>query len=373
MFKILVLVAAIVTSIAAFHHPVSAQPMKQQAKIAPLIIEIDGDLVSWDGTNAKRLTNWGGNSEPILSPDGKYVAYKSLPQFVMDDMRKNGGRSGIPPSNFWVMEIATENAFRIADQPPDARFAEFGKDEKFTLRPLPAWSPDSKSLAWGEIIGIKQNADKTYAGYDQRLVVYDLVRKSQKVIVRDMLANEEITDGDRVSWGERGLVYFLRTNPPLSDTIPSMIIYSADGKQRTEFKVEGVKVPNLTVWIKDNGKDFILVMADTVSESILIDPDMGKQTPLPGKLELYSTTAPNGIRIFYDGGWNIDDPRHSITKIGKSPLMAISPDGTQVVYRNEDLKVMYYHDGKSALFPLEKGEANLASFVWGPTAYRIRR
>jgi hypothetical protein len=369
MRKYLLLVLVLVSFLVDHNHLATAQ----RTKISPLIIEINGDLVSWAATNSKQLTNWGYNSSPVLSPDGKYIAYKSLPRFVVDDIKKNGGRNGFPPSNFWVMEIATGEAFRIADQPPDAHYADANyHDEKFILRPLPAWSPDSKSLAWGEIVGNKKNPDGTWAGYDQRLVVYNLAQKSLTMLVRDMPATDGISEGDSVDWSERGLTYLVNACPCDDKTFSVLFIYSPGGKLLSQYKVHGPRPMYRALWIKDMGKDYILITTDPLSDSLLIDPDTGKESPLQGKLELYSTSTPDGIRLYYDKGWNIDDPTQSTTNIGEPLTIALSPDGKQIVYRTIDAGVLYYNAGKITGFPI-KSDARIGEFVWGLTAYRIRR
>lgn len=69
----------------------------RSAEIAtPLIISLDGDLWAWSDSvkSFKQLTHWGGNRSAVLSPDGKFVAYLSIPTRVMADLKKNGGYGG---------------------------------------------------------------------------------------------------------------------------------------------------------------------------------------------------------------------------------------------------------------------------------------
>src|SRR5262245_55698595 len=90
---------------------------------APLLVLSAGDLWTWTAKQGKlaRRTNWGYNNVPVISPDGKQVAYKSTANVAVEAIKKSGPVAGGElPSNIWVMDIASANAVRVADQPPDA-------------------------------------------------------------------------------------------------------------------------------------------------------------------------------------------------------------------------------------------------------------
>src|SRR5512138_437455 len=119
--------------------PTTAQPA------APLILNVRGDLWAWGGQGQalQRRTNWGYNKEPIISPLGSQFAYKSTATIAVDVIKREGGLGGGDlPANIWVMDAASTNAARIADQPPDASLMMPNKPDKYIVRSRPAWSPD---------------------------------------------------------------------------------------------------------------------------------------------------------------------------------------------------------------------------------------
>ncbi|WP_189071048.1 PD40 domain-containing protein [Deinococcus radiotolerans] len=97
----------------------------------------DGDLYLNTPQRAIRLTTYGRNSDPVVSPDGQWVLYLSLPQWVV------GG--GYLPTNVWVMNLRTRVAHRLADQP-----APSTPEGPYICRDLLVWSSDSRSAAWVE-------------------------------------------------------------------------------------------------------------------------------------------------------------------------------------------------------------------------------
>lgn len=137
------------------------------AQSQPLILLINGDLWSMASLESEpfRETYWGYNNDMSLSPNGQYVAYGSFPDWLVE--RDLAGVEPInidthPPTNIWVMEVATRTFTRIAtqDTPPINDF--FGA----IRRTQPIWSPDSRQLAWLEL-----PADREGSLY---LTVYDL-------------------------------------------------------------------------------------------------------------------------------------------------------------------------------------------------------
>lgn len=347
--------------------------VRAQQKSAPLILVISGDLWAWNGPGQplKQLTQWGYNSAPVISPDGKYVAYSSLPAFVVDDIKKQGGRSGYPPSNIWLMEVATSNAVRIADQPPNAGY---GQNQPSTMRASPSWSPDSKALAWGEIVGDKTTSDGSFAGYDEHMVVYDLGQQTQKVILKDMPSYNGINGGDSVYWGESGIALLIPPgagDPPDPPT-PTLYLYNSAGKLLLQKSLDPGDAQNsfyFFAWIKDGQKELGLIYAeDQNSGSLLFDPKTGQVTKPSGRIERASANAPNGIHLFFDAdGLNILPPGKDPVHVKDSTMAAVSPDGQQVAYiagEGDDAKVWVYRDGQTIPISLKTGQ-RATELAWG--------
>ncbi len=350
---------------------------------APLILLIGpmagaGDLWAWTAPDKPltQMTTWGYNEPPVISPDGSHVAYASYATFVVNDIKAHGGRSGIPPANIWVLDIATNQAVRAADQPPDATFGENGKPEKFILRPQPAWSPDSKAIAWGEIVGSKSNPDGTFGGYIEQLVVYDLAQNSQRVIVHDLPGYQGLTDGTAVDWSTAGLMFLTPVGPgSAQDAQDTVYIYDASGKLQARILLgthDATYGP--AAWVTDGGKGYVYL--STPTEESLLDPTNGQKSPLSGSLELYGTLAPDGISLYMTRSgdsttWHAAMPGNAVIDLGTLDEMTIAPDGQQIAYVQAG-KVYVYRDGQST--PIEIGQNMVVGgWAWGPTAFRIRR
>ncbi|MFC4456125.1 hypothetical protein [Deinococcus sonorensis] len=107
------------------------------AAAAPLVVQKNGDLYLDSRNQSVRLTTYGRNFNPVVSPDGRWVAYLSFPAWVQ------GG--GYLATNVWVMNLQSRTARRLADQPAGASNAGL-----FVCRDLLSWSTDGRTVAWLE-------------------------------------------------------------------------------------------------------------------------------------------------------------------------------------------------------------------------------
>lgn len=367
-----------------------SNPVQAQQKRAPLLMLIGsnhyGDLWAWSGQNnpLKQLTNWHYNIFPSLSPDGKFVAYDSVPQFAITP-ECNGWR----PFNIWLLEISTGNAIRIADQPPKASYC--GSDAfSFIRRPRPAWSPDSKFLAWGESYIYSGTSGNGHIPY--RLVVYDVAKRSQRIVVADLPGDQQITNGQPVDWGERGITDAANsaTDEPIRTTVYT---YDADGKHLFTKAFDDTSPCLLggvaSRWVK-NGTDTVLAVCINY-QTILLDPTSGKQTELSADFELYNPDVPDALSLILTAGenggaqWRVAVPGqsdHEIDAVSATMYMtadaldtvAISSDGQQVAYVGKDGLYVYDRNGEITKIPvsLEKDQ-ELIWLGWGHMAWRIRQ
>lgn len=109
------------------------------ALAAPVVIEQRGDLyLKQPSGTLKRLTSYGHNFSPAVSPNGKWVAYLSTPAALATD---SWGRA--IAQNVWLMALPSGQARRLTGQPAASTQAH-------TVRSTPSWSPDSALLAWAE-------------------------------------------------------------------------------------------------------------------------------------------------------------------------------------------------------------------------------
>jgi WD40-like Beta Propeller Repeat len=104
------------------------------AQQTPKVLLVEGDLwlKSSSGGQLIRLTNYGHNFTPVTSPDGKWVAYLSIPEFTLKYAQKDTF------TNVWLMNLKTKKAIRIGGQP----------NTDFARRGALTWSGDNKAIAW---------------------------------------------------------------------------------------------------------------------------------------------------------------------------------------------------------------------------------
>jgi hypothetical protein len=368
-------------------------PVAEAQQRSPLMLHISsdagsGDLWAWFGADQppKQLTSGGHNFSPAISPDGKYVAYNSVPKFAQVDC------SGWPPSDIWLLEIATGNTVVIAEQPPNSIYCDHPKPPLFIRRPKPTWSPDSKALAWGESV----ITPHTRAPVPNRLVVYNLAQRKQQVIVANLPGNQQITHGQEVDWGDPGIANVVFPVPfDTTYSATDVHVYRTNGNplfSQRFLKSSPCRVGNRSnLWIKEGSKTFLAVCIISGHERhVLIDPLTHRQSEMSGQLELYSPNAPDALSIFSTVdkdrfvSWHIASKGQAVRDIAwrkNQPSdyelhepVAISPDGRQVVYLEGKQLFIYDQSGQATPVQIPGKESQDVIWAgWGPTAWRIRR
>lgn len=357
-----------------------------EQETAPLLILISeyphqGNLWAWTAPDQplKQLTTWGYNYFPVIAPDGKSVAYDAVPpDFTKDQC------CGWPPANIGIVNLETGKNTQIVAQPPDIA-------KGVTHRPQPAWSPDSKSLAWGEIPRYNVESDGTLTGFDSyQLVAYELDTQRWHVVVPNMPGVNGLVDGTVVDWSTTGFTFY-----GSSGNAPTIYIYSADGKLLVQQALRAynpcVDEPVLrATWVTDHNRLYVHFFGDCSKPSpdeFLIDPVTGHVSQTSGVLERYSPSAPDGMSLF---STRVDDKAQPIWNLvipGKSPvqldidttyysavgLVAIAPDGRRVAYLSHDALMLYDSDGQIRTVGIKLKENQDIEWIgWGPVGWRIR-
>jgi hypothetical protein len=300
----------------------------------------EGDLWEWAGPDEplKQLTNWKYNFAPVVSPDGKYVAYLSVPTIGQNSC------SGWPPFNIWVIEIATGQAQRIADQPSNATYCIMGATNSFIRRPVPAWSPDSKALAWGE------ESPESWTNQDKpvmfRLVIYDMVEHRQRIVLPQIMGNQDITFGQPVDWSPVGISASAFWSA-FDDQRYTLTVYDTNGKVLYTRDTYHGGCPNLEYlsarWVKVKNKDFVYTC--DYNKQYLIDPVSNREIETVGQLEMFQPNTPEGLSVYHIESddldkWHIalagktvkDIILASHTLLTSFDVITLSPDGQQVAY-----------------------------------------
>src|SRR5258706_4921829 len=360
----------------------SGQLHKSRAASPPILASIAGDIWSWDGPGSapKSRTQWGYNNDPILSPDGKTIAYKSVAKIAVDVIKAGNisGGAGDLPATIWLLDVASNDAKRIADQPANASFSKQNVPDFYGIRSEPSWSPDGTQLAWTEMA----------QGGKYQLVVYSVDSGTSKVLVKNVppQQNYEGYAPMLVSWGESGIAVLKRDAVTDSNGLHiegSVLIYDAtSGKLiRTSEKVR--EALNF-FWIlnvpKNNTWEVAIVTYD--SNKIgwkLVNLANGKVSDLQGIPQLFNPQSPDGLHInpaSLDSveNWAIADASGAIDTITLAgnpdaflSQLKISPDGDQIAYVTEnDVTIT---DGKLPV-STTLGK-DLRGIVWGQLAWRI--
>jgi Tol biopolymer transport system component len=88
-----------------------------------------------DGTDLTQLTTYNYNADPVMAPDGRRIAYRSVPGGIVNspdvDSRIYEGKY-----NIWVISVDGAQAWQLTDSE--------------VVRGLPTWSPDSQRVAFSE-------------------------------------------------------------------------------------------------------------------------------------------------------------------------------------------------------------------------------
>jgi hypothetical protein len=358
-----------------------AQPSPQ----APLILNIQGDLWAWAGPGAElqRRTNWGYNKAPILSPDGKQIAYKSTAQVAVDAIKRAGGYGGGDlPANIWVLDVATNNAVRVADQPKDASVMNPNRPDKYIVRSDPTWAGDGTLVVWTELAqDVAVQPQEAYG-----LVIHDLSSNSARRIDLKLPPQYGVPAAPQVAGSARYLAVrstVFATDAKGSATgLDSLLIYDTQGTL-----ISTAKIGLLTefTWIKYQGKDYVAVVSigspETLTDPhwVLVEPQSGRVSEMPGFPELYSPAASDSLGLVPRSlgtapDWQIIAPGKPLAQLGTiddvyaiSSVLTISPDGQQFAYV-KDGTVYIYSAGQA----VKVGATEVSALAWGPVAWRVR-
>ncbi len=365
---------------------VSAVSAAAKPTPVPLFITLDngstqnGDVYAWRNPGISRKSTTGYASNPMISPDGQWLAYTSVPSFFIRQRPKADQHT--PPEDIFLLNIATNKTIPIASQLPKASL----KDGQviYTLRSTPSWSPDGSELAWTEIT-TNQVAGTNTDLQTEQLVVYDIQAKSTRVIVKQLPDHNFVSDNPElsaVSWGAGGIA--VGVIPP--DVIAVVIyVYDANGRllcQSGQVTAQSFIISQL-IWIKDGDKDYV----SSVGGGAKIDPLTGEILDMVGVPEMYNPSAPDGYHISYSddsGGegntnWQVT-LNGRVVRVLDSVRIAtiwdavISPDGKYIVYIDYvgqgGIGTAVYFKGSDVVVPIRTPRPGI-QIAWSAPAWRV--
>ncbi|MEO8609064.1 MAG: hypothetical protein ABI690_14335 [Chloroflexota bacterium] len=366
-----------VALIAALGSLVGLSSIQAQNSPDPIILNIQGDLWAWDGADQPmaQLTGWGMNAEPILSPDGTRVAYKSVASIFVDWLQTVEGSGGFtPPENIWILDLPSRQTFRVADQPADAVWNGPVEPGKYVLRTQSVWSPDGQQLAWVEFLAALIPITNDTRTDTAQIIVYDLVSQTTRLIDSFPVSNRLARSGlFTLNWGEAGIVLNRLINDQ-AVTALEIRIYDLSGSVITEIHSERLTPDQ---WIQYQEQAYLFDQRGNFDQ--WLNWHTGEAEAMPGSPEMYSLTAPDGASLFASGDtWSLALPDQPPVDLGEDIRpFGISRDGQSAVYGRWELNPATGYFAYTVLVQsqgqlIEIGRYQNVQPVWGPTGWRVR-
>lgn len=347
-----------------------------------------GDLWKFNSADgsATQLTNWGYTGGPILAPDGRKLAYLSTsPEFIAQFNTGIAAQSaGAAPVNIWIMDIATESHTLIADQS--------GASLAGILRSLPAWSPDSRKLAWLELDASARQAKAA------ALKLHDIAANTTSLLVSniDLAYQSGKIQMPILRWGQAGIARLRLSHQqdeqnatqhidfydPITGALTSYDLGLSDNRDNLARDF---------VWVDHLGNSLIALQIQDYWEIInpydgtrlrLSDPPRLKNRSVAGAMQLIPASIANvdddwDIHWYATTGANLQYSGYVSPRVNPNFLPAMSPDGTEMAWHSGD-GVDHWRismtEGNSALasdpghgraFPIPEP----VSVVWAPTEW----
>ena len=328
-----------------------------------------GDIYAWNmaSQSLKQLTTWGFNYVPNVSPDGKWLVYRSVSREAVAALTQGQAVNAEGLANIWLLNPDTEQAIQVTHQPQNATVA--GGD--LVGRGTPVWSPDGTAIAW-----IEKNVQ------GERVAMYTLASKSTSTFPINLPPGCCEGAHPELYWGRSGIAITNQEGTP-SNSGQIIYIFDVQGRQTAKLAPGG----NFFLqygWIMDGSHQEYLG-GDARGVLTVLNPFVNPQlvTP-PGYPEMYSPLAPDELSIHPAKNpilWTITRHGQSLADINDikdSTEICMAPDGQGLVYRpnaaGEDLPgdqvFAYLVNGQtvSIFIPQSLG---VLGITWGATAWRI--
>jgi Tol biopolymer transport system component len=322
-----------------------------------------GDIYKWDVSTGsiKRLTTWGYNFAPHVSPNGQWFVYLSVSQAAVNAMQ-SGAINAQVYANIWLFNPYTEEAIRIADQPANATYANGTLIGRTTD---PVWSPDGGSVAWVE--GDSQG---------ERLAIYSLTSKSTATYPLNLPTICCEGASRMIFWGRSGIAV-LGNEGTFNQSEQVVYVFSPNGARLSRSTLATDTYLEYGWALDSNNHEYLAGV--TNGEFTLVDPFSNSVNAFPSYPELYSVNAPNSLAVHpakNPGFWTVTRQGQNLTDLNNITdvrNLSVAPDGSGVVYPEGD-----YLQGGKLFAVLANGQtvpitppARLLAATWGASVWRI--
>ena len=349
------------------------------AQTQPILILADGDIWSFSSPDAEpfRETYWGHSEDLSLSPDGRYVAYGSIPDWLVErdaaGLEPQINYDTHPPTNIWIMEIATRTFTQIATQDEPSLEEPY----RYVQRSTPRWSPDSRKIAWLE-------ANREYSTGGLNLVVYDIESETISYGHGDLPG----VSGDggfwnmtnSLTWGETlalsAFSYQLEAGV--------LLLLDVDSIEQERILSYGYSISENDVqswrWVQHNGDWYIGLRY--VYGWQLWDYETDTYYEATSEPTLQNVNG-QGFRLSYDSDisrWTAIQPGGEVIMLPEGMISAVlSPDGYSVAYMRSEssewgspVYFEVWENGTiSQLFETEPAWYHRNSIAWASMVWRF--
>lgn len=287
-----------------------------------------GDLYAADASGTTppvALTQDGTISEPVISPDGRWIAYRSAASAAIEALGRLQMEGFIAdfdlPTDIFLLDTTTGQSQRFAAQPADVRLFVEGQPDNAIVRSSPAWAADG-AVVWVE---------------------FNFGASSGRLIRVDLAAAQITTLSDTVVIGAQGRAPSVRAGrgsvaiitDSADSTEQTLVIYDAAGaiSGQAVFQPADGAASQFIAWASA-GDDERLAILSSDGRWTLYDAN----GQIVSGAEPYLTgTAPDAliVRIGHvpDAGffWEAVDPQQPDAASQAFPAgptqIALSPDG----------------------------------------------
>ncbi len=359
----------------------------------PLILVMDATLYTWDGTPNQAPTVYDACipdgepiiSAPIVSPNGRNVAFLTQPKEVTQVLQEIGGVGGGPlPNQLYTCGtgLGGDALTLVGSQPDDFSFFADDVPDKGIVFSEAVWSPDSNMLAWTEL---------PFPGEGINLGIYDLnTGNITATELEGVSLGLGVPSPLTVYWGEAGVMVF---NASLDDETfeltESLFIYDSKGNPVAQTVLptsDESDFPQQRVLMNVDGEEFFAVLF-AQSGWQLIEPLSGEAQPANGFGELYNPNNPNGMGLLFE----IDESFNQVWTVVMSDgafvdangnLMQVNAFTPNQLALSSDSQLVFtvfdgayvWNGGDSTFINGTEAVANgFSALAWGPTAWRLNR